>query len=56
MSSYKHLALFALLVASGIDSSIMAQQTPPAAPSLADRLQIDRYKVCLLYTSPSPRD
>ena len=45
MSSYKHLALFALLVASGIDSSIMAQQTPPAAPSLADRLQIDRYKV-----------
>ena len=46
MTTQKHLCLLTLLIAYACCLPLAAQQqTPPAGPSLADRLQIDRYKV-----------
>ena len=45
MNVHKKRVLAALTLASLCSAHLLAQQTPPAAPSLADRLQIDRYKV-----------
>ena len=45
MNVHKKCVLAALTLASLCSAHLLAQQAPPAAPSLADRLQIDRYKV-----------
>ena len=45
MISHKKAVLVALTLVSVCCTHLLAQPTPPAAPSLAERLQIDRYKV-----------
>ena len=45
MNSPKKAVLVAVTLASVCCTHLLAQPTPQAAPSLAERLQIDRYKV-----------
>ncbi|MBT6724761.1 MAG: hypothetical protein HOB20_16145, partial [Planctomycetaceae bacterium] len=45
MISHKKAVLVAVTLVSVCCTHLLAQPTPPAAPSLAERLQIDRYKV-----------
>ena len=45
MISHKKAVLVAVTLVSICCTHLLAQPTPPAAPSLAERLQIDRYKV-----------